>query len=94
MAGDATAVGTFGAVLVRIGIAVVLIAFTIILAPWWIRNGALGNSEGLMVAFVLGALPFFLYVAYTMPHVPLHASVPFRGRSRAGRSASPLATGC
>jgi hypothetical protein len=23
--------------------------------PWWVRNGGLGNSEGLMVAFVLGA---------------------------------------
>ena len=26
------------------------------LMPWWVRNGALGNSEGLMVAFVLGAV--------------------------------------
>ena len=25
------------------------------LMPWWVRNGGLGNSEGLMVAFVLGA---------------------------------------
>ena len=24
--------------------------------PWWMRNGALGNSEGLMVALVLGAV--------------------------------------
>jgi hypothetical protein len=24
--------------------------------PWWIRNGALGNSEGLMVALVLGVV--------------------------------------
>lgn len=28
--------------------------------------------------------PFFLYLAYTMPHVPLHASERFRGRSRNG----------
>lgn len=26
------------------------------LMPWWVRNGALGNSEGLMVALVLGAV--------------------------------------
>src|SRR5688500_3571224 len=23
--------------------------------PWWVRNGAMGNSEGIMVALVLGA---------------------------------------
>ena len=23
--------------------------------PWWLRNGAMGNSEGIMVALVLGA---------------------------------------
>jgi arylsulfatase A-like enzyme len=28
--------------------------------------------------------PFFLYVAHTMPHVPLASSAPFRGRSQAG----------
>jgi arylsulfatase A-like enzyme len=28
--------------------------------------------------------PFFLYLAYTMPHVPLHASEKFLGSSRAG----------
>ena len=28
--------------------------------------------------------PFFIYLAYTMPHVPLHASAAFRGKSRAG----------
>jgi arylsulfatase A len=28
--------------------------------------------------------PFFLYLAYTMPHLPLHVSEKFRGRSRAG----------
>ena len=26
------------------------------IAPWWIRNAALGNSEGLIVAFLLGAI--------------------------------------
>jgi hypothetical protein len=31
-------------------------AVAIGLAPWWIRNAALGNSEGLIVAFVLGAI--------------------------------------
>jgi arylsulfatase A-like enzyme len=31
-----------------------------------------------------GEEPFFLYLAYTFPHVPLHASERFRGRSRAG----------
>ena len=28
--------------------------------------------------------PFFLYLAHAMPHVPIHASDDFRGRSRAG----------
>lgn len=28
--------------------------------------------------------PFFLYVAYTMPHLPIDASPPFRGKSRGG----------
>jgi len=28
--------------------------------------------------------PFFLYLAHSMPHVPLHASEPFQGRSKAG----------
>jgi arylsulfatase A len=28
--------------------------------------------------------PFFLYLAHTFPHRPLHASAPFRGKSRAG----------
>jgi arylsulfatase A-like enzyme len=38
------------------------------------------------VRFIQGAKgePFFLHVAYTFPHVPLHASERFRGRSRAG----------
>ncbi|HEV2062253.1 MAG TPA: hypothetical protein VGR12_05315, partial [Solirubrobacteraceae bacterium] len=26
------------------------------LAPWWVRNGALGNSEGLLVALLFGAI--------------------------------------
>jgi uncharacterized sulfatase len=29
--------------------------------------------------------PFFAYVAHTMPHIPLHVSEEFRGRSAAGR---------
>lgn len=28
--------------------------------------------------------PFFLFLAHVMPHVPIHASEPFRGRSRGG----------
>jgi arylsulfatase A len=28
--------------------------------------------------------PFFLYMAYSYPHIPLHASKKFRGRSRSG----------
>ena len=28
--------------------------------------------------------PFFLYLAHTFPHIPLHASPKFRGRSKAG----------
>ena len=31
------------------------------------------------------AQPFFLYLAHTMPHVPLFASPDFHGKSRAGR---------
>lgn len=31
-----------------------------------------------------GKRPFFLYLAHTMPHVPLYASEKFRGRSRRG----------
>jgi hypothetical protein len=31
-------------------------AAALAIAPWWIRNGALGNSEGLIVAFVLAAI--------------------------------------
>jgi len=30
------------------------------------------------------AEPFFLYLAYPMPHIPIHASAEFRGRSAAG----------
>ena len=29
--------------------------------------------------------PFFLYLAHTFPHIPLHASPPFAGKSAAGR---------
>lgn len=31
-----------------------------------------------------GRRPFFIYLAYPMPHLPLHASAAYRGRSRAG----------
>jgi hypothetical protein len=31
-------------------------AAALAIAPWWIRNAALGNSEGLIVAFVLAAI--------------------------------------
>jgi MFS family permease len=31
-------------------------ACALAIAPWWIRSGALGNSEGLIVAFLLGAI--------------------------------------
>jgi hypothetical protein len=31
-------------------------AAALAIAPWWIRNAALGNSEGLIVAFLLGAI--------------------------------------
>ena len=38
------------------------------------------------VAFIRRAKdrPFFLYVPHSMPHVPLGASAPYRGRSKAG----------
>ena len=32
----------------------VLAAIALAVMPWWLRNGALGNSEGIMVALVLG----------------------------------------
>jgi hypothetical protein len=31
-------------------------AAALAIAPWWIRNAALGNSEGLIVAFLLGTI--------------------------------------
>jgi MFS family permease len=34
----------------------VVAAAALAIAPWWIRNAALGNSEGLIVAFMLGAI--------------------------------------
>jgi hypothetical protein len=34
----------------------VVAAAALAIAPWWIRNAALGNSEGLIVAFLLGAI--------------------------------------
>jgi hypothetical protein len=34
----------------------VIAAAALGIAPWWIRNAALGNSEGLIVAFLLGAI--------------------------------------
>ncbi|MGH9160556.1 MAG: sulfatase family protein [Vicinamibacteraceae bacterium] len=37
------------------------------------------------VRFIQGARePFFLYVAHNMPHLPIGATKPFKGRSRAG----------
>lgn len=34
----------------------VVAAAALAIAPWWIRNAALGNSEGLIVAFLLGTI--------------------------------------
>jgi hypothetical protein len=34
----------------------VLAAVTLAVMPWWLRNGALGNSEGIMVALVVGTI--------------------------------------
>ena len=31
-------------------------AAALAIAPWWIRNAALGNSEGLIVAFLLATI--------------------------------------
>ena len=33
----------------------VVAAVALAAMPWWLRNGAIGNSEGMMVALVLGA---------------------------------------
>ncbi len=41
----------------------------------FIRDHAAGARQG---------HPFFLYLPYTFPHVPLHASPPFRGKSPRG----------
>lgn len=35
--------------------AAVIAAVALAVMPWWLRNGAMGNSEGIMVALVLGA---------------------------------------
>ena len=42
------------------------------------------TDEAIRVVRESRGRPFFVYLAYTMPHVPLHASAAFRGRSRAG----------
>ena len=34
----------------------VVAAVALAAMPWWLRNGAMGNSEGIMVALVLGAV--------------------------------------
>lgn len=36
-------------------------ALSLAVMPWWIRNGALGNSEGLMVAFVFAVVLLHLH---------------------------------
>ena len=42
------------------------------------------TEEALRFIHASKGSPFFLYLAYTMPHVPLHASGKFSGRSRRG----------
>ncbi|GLC26388.1 sulfatase family protein [Roseisolibacter agri] len=42
------------------------------------------TDEAIRVVRESRGRPFFVYLAYTMPHVPLHPSAAFRGRSRAG----------
>jgi hypothetical protein len=58
-AGAITAVGLAFAVARRLGGGVVggvAAAAALAIAPWWIRNAALGNSEGLIVAFLLATI--------------------------------------
>jgi arylsulfatase A len=43
------------------------------------------TEEGIRFLREHRASPVFLYLAYTMPHLPLHVSPDFAGRSRAGR---------
>ncbi len=42
------------------------------------------TDRGLQFIAANKAKPFFLYMAYTFPHVPLHASAQFRGSSKQG----------
>lgn len=42
------------------------------------------TDEAIRVVRASRGKPFFIYLAYTMPHVPLYASAAFRGKSRAG----------
>jgi uncharacterized sulfatase len=42
------------------------------------------TEEAVQVIEEAGDQPFFLYLAHTFPHIPLHASPEFRGRSQAG----------
>ncbi len=50
------------------------------------QNRFTGDLTRRAVSFIKrnADVPFFLYVAHPMPHVPLHASDRFRGRSKAG----------
>ncbi len=43
------------------------------------------TEEAVAFMRVNAARPFFLYLAHTMPHIPLFASPPFQGKSRRGR---------
>jgi arylsulfatase A len=42
------------------------------------------TEEAIQVMREAGGRPFFVYLAYAMPHLPIFASDAFRGRSRAG----------
>jgi arylsulfatase A-like enzyme len=42
------------------------------------------TSEAVSFIRSAGKNPFFLYLPYAMPHLPIHASQKFQGRSRAG----------
>jgi arylsulfatase A-like enzyme len=42
------------------------------------------TEEAIRVMREAKGAPFFIYLAYAMPHLPLHASDELRGRSRAG----------
>ncbi len=67
-------------------------AAALAIAPWWIRNAALGNSEGLIVAFLLATID--RHLAGDRRAAFLLAVCAGLLRPRRGRSWASMACGC